>query len=130
MCLMALVISLVADASACPPEKAKDKPAPDKLTAESARDALVAMITKDGPIVDDRNREIDALKRGKTFLVMEKNAEGIVSGVWNCDLETKRFWFQVHVGFSLYEYRGTFEYAKDRWIAKVTGSSRASLGPR
>jgi hypothetical protein len=130
MCLMALVVSLVGDASAWPAEQNQNNPAPEKLTAESARDALVDMIAKDGPIIEDRKREIDALKSGKTFLVMEKNAEGIVSEVWNCDLATKRFWFHAHVGFSLYEYHGTFEYTKGRWIAKVTGKSRAYLGPR
>ena len=103
---------------------------PQKLTVEAARDALAEMVAKEGPVVEDRDKEVKALKSGKSVVVMEKDAEGILVGYWNCDLETKRFWFKVPVGFSLYSYRGDFEYTNGRWIAKITSSSRASLGPR
>src|SRR5437016_4834489 len=72
------------------------------LTADSARQALIAMLgRKDAPNFDTRPREIAALKNGKNLLVMAKDAEGILSGHWNCDLPRKGFSFITPIGSCL-----------------------------
>jgi hypothetical protein len=101
------------------------------LTADSARQALIEMLTrKDAPNFDTRQREVDALKNGKHLLVMAKDAEGILSGHWNCDLPRKRFSFIAPIGSCLYECHGDFEIVQGRWAAKVTGWSWAYFGPK
>jgi hypothetical protein len=98
------------------------------LTEESARQALVKMLEReDAPNFDTRAREVEALRNGENFLIMEKDAEGILSGHWNCDLPAKRFSFITHIGSCLYSCYGVFEADNCRWNAKVTGSSWAML---
>ncbi len=100
------------------------------LTAATARDALIEMLTgKEPPNFDTRSREIDALKQSKNIRILEKDAEGILSGFWNCDLFRSQFHFIAPIGSCLYECHGDFEYRNGRWTAKVTGSSWAHFGP-
>lgn len=101
------------------------------LTAESARRALVAMLERDdAPNFATRDREIAALRNGKHMLILEKHAEGILSGHWNCDLEQKTFWFVAPIGSYLFDYYGVFEQTDGCWRARVTGGWRAKLGPK
>ena len=58
-----------------------DNVAVPTLTADSARRSLIEMLgRKDAPNFDTRRREIVALENGKNLLVMDKDAEGILSG--------------------------------------------------
>ncbi len=105
--------------------------APRPLTAESARQALIEMLGRDGaPNFDTRTRELAALKKGQNLLIMEKNAEGIQSGLWNCDLDEKRFWFICQIGSCLYKCNGDFQYTNGQWHARVGGESWGYLGPK
>lgn len=115
----------------CPSALILVQPAAPTLTADAARHALIEMLTtKDAPNFDTRKRELDALKNGKNLLVMAKDAEGILSGHWNCDLPRKKFSFIAPIGSCLYECHGEFEVVQGRWAAKVTGSSWAYFGPK
>ena len=107
------------------------QPAAPNLTADAARHALIEMLTgKDAPNFDTRQREIDALKNGKNLLILAKDAEGILSGHWNCDLARKRFSFITPIGSCLYNCHGDFEFVQGRWAAKVTGWSWGFFGPK
>ena len=96
------------------------------LTEHSARRALISMLERvDAPNFDTRAREIAALKNGKNLLILEKNADGISGGYWNCDLDAKRFSFITTIGGCLFNCHGVFEHVDGRWRAQVQGSSWA-----
>ena len=100
------------------------------LTAESARHALIEMLVGNGaPNFDTRQHEVAALKNGKNLLVVEKDADGILVGYWNCDVTQMRFSFMSPIGSCMYGCHGDFEYQQGRWTATVTGWSWAHFGP-
>jgi hypothetical protein len=102
----------------------------ERLDTKSARKALIAMLERhDAPDFDTRSGEIRALKNGKNFVVMEKGAEGILSGYWNCDLSKKKFSFLTPIGSCEYNCYGVFERADGHWQAKVKGTSWAHFEP-
>jgi len=104
--------------------------APQPLTADSARQALIGMLARgDGPRFDTRDRELTALKNGQPLLILEKRAEGIVSGGWNCDLDGKRFSFICPIGSCDFSCNGDFEYVNGQWDARIRGWMWAYFGP-
>jgi hypothetical protein len=141
MTLLAIVASLTSDsASACfrryrrvcvKPCLALCFVVPSPLTAESARQAIIKMLSSDGaPNFDTRITELTALRNGQHLLVLEKGAEGILSGHWNIDLDRKSVSFICPIGFCLYNCTADFEFIHGEWHACLRGQSWAYHGPK
>jgi hypothetical protein len=92
---------------------------PDSLTPETARDALIVLVSDgDDPLL---RSTLEALRQSKPIV----EGEAIWLGPWRCDFSQKTFVLTSDSPHHFVEYSGHFERGPSgRWIATIDSVTR------